>query len=91
MWYGGFFSHSKKFIFVFKLDYCADKASMTNYKTSETNEKPNEQKLTELGQAECGIRHVGYVAKCADVTTSGSQRKIIFKRVESVCNTHQDP
>ena len=76
---------------MFQLDYCADKASMTNYKTSETNEKPNEQKLTELGQAECGMSHVGYVAKCADVTTSGSQRKIIFKRVESVCNTHQDP
>ena len=84
------FSQSKKCIFVFRLDYCADKASMTNYETFETNEKPNEQKLIELGQAEGGRRHL-CVTKCADVISSGSQRKIIFKRVQAVRNTHRDP
>ena len=52
------FSQSKKFIFEFQLDYCADKASVTNCETFETNEKPNEQKLIELGQAEGSRGHL---------------------------------
>ena len=84
------FSQSKKFIFAFQLDYCADKASLMNYETFETNEAKR-AKTDWVRSGGRWSKTPRCVAKCADVISSGSQRKIISKRVQAVCNTHRDP